>query len=295
MLDKNVKVITMSGEKNQAILPILRSVYQDLTKSEQRIAGYIMENAAKIMEQTIPELAANTKSSEITISRFCKKLGFSGLQGLKIALAAELSTAGEMEFREIGEKDTDEQVAAKVFQNIMDGLQDTLKILDFQQVAKAVQVLQGARRVAVYGFGNSATVCKDIETRFMRFGMAIQAYEDMSQQLTSASLLTDADVVIAVSHTGATIKLLEAVRVAKRAGARVIVITSYAQSNLAKLGDVVLTGMGREVHYSSESVASRLIHMAISDVLYTALARSNPQSYHENIAKMRSVIAETRE
>ena len=285
----------MNGEKNQAVLPILRSVYQDLTKSEQRIASYIMENAARIMEQTIPELAGNTKSSEITISRFCKKLGFSGLQALKIALAAELSNAGEMEFREIGDKDTDEQVAAKVFQNIMDGLQDTLKILDFQQVAKAVKVLQGARRVAVYGYGNSATVCQDIETRFMRFGMVIQAYADMSQQLTSASLLTKEDVVIAVSHTGATIKLLEAVRVAKRAGATVIVITSYAQSNLAKLGDVVLTGMGREVHYSSESVASRLIHMAITDVLYTAMARSNPESYHDNIAKMRSVIADTRE
>lgn len=285
----------MTGEKNQAILPILRSVYQDLTKSEQRIASYIMENAVRIMEQTIPELAGNTKSSEITISRFCKKLGFSGLQALKIALAAELSNAGEMEFREIGDKDTEEQVAAKVFQNIMDGLQDTLKILDFQQVAKAVQVLQKARRVAVYGYGNSATVCQDIETRFMRFGMVIQAYADMSQQLTSASLLTKEDVVIAVSHTGATIKLLEAVRVAKRAGAAVIVITSYAQSNLAKLGDVVLTGMGREVHYSSESVASRLIHMAITDVLYTAMARSNPESYHDNIAKMRSVIADTRE
>ena len=282
----------MNGEKNQAVLP---SVYQDLTKSEQRIASYIMKNAARIMEQTIPELAGNTKSSEITISRFCKKLGFSGLQALKIALAAELSNAGDMEFREIGDKDTDEQVAAKVFQNIMDGLQDTLKILDFQQVAKAVQVLQGARRVAVYGYGNSATVCQDIETRFMRFGMVIQAYADMSQQLTSASLLTKEDVVIAVSHTGATIKLLEAVRVAKRAGASVIVITSYAQSNLAKLGDVVLTGMGREVHYSSESVASRLIHMAITDVLYTAMARSNPESYHDNIAKMRSVIADTRE
>lgn len=285
----------MTGEKNQAVLPILRSVYQDLTKSEQRIASYIMENTARIMEQTIPELAGNTKSSEITISRFCKKLGFSGLQALKIALAAELSNAGEMEFREIGDKDTEEQVAAKVFQNIMDGLQDTLKILDFQQVAKAVQVLQKARRVAVYGYGNSATVCQDIETRFMRFGMVIQAYADMSQQLTSASLLTKEDVVIAVSHTGATIKLLEAVRVAKRAGAAVIVITSYAQSNLAKLGDVVLTGMGREVHYSSESVASRLIHMAITDVLYTAMARSNPESYHDNIAKMRSVIADTRE
>ncbi len=276
-------------------LPILRSVYQDLTKSEQRIADYIMENAEKIMEQTIPELAHNTGSSEITVSRFCKKLGFSGFQALKIALVTELTAAGREDFQEINEKDSDQQVAAKVFQNIMDGLEDTLKILDFGEISRAVEALLGARRVAVYGFGNSATVCRDIETRFLRFGMAVQAYSDMSQQLTSASILTPEDVVIAISHTGATLKLLESVRVAKEAGATVIAITSYAQSNLAKLGDIVLTGMGREVHYSSESAASRLIHMAIADVLYTGIARRQPQQYHDNIAKMRSVISTTRE
>lgn len=276
-------------------LPILRSVYQDLTKSEQRIADYIMENAEKIMEQTIPELAHNTGSSEITVSRFCKKLGFSGFQALKIALVTELTAAGREDFQEINEKDSDQQVAAKVFQNIMDGLEDTLKILDFGEISRAVDALLGARRVAVYGFGNSATVCRDIETRFLRFGMAVQAYSDMSQQLTSASILTLEDVVIAISHTGATLKLLESVRVAKEAGATVIAITSYAQSNLAKLGDIVLTGMGREVHYSSESAASRLIHMAIADVLYTGIARRQPQQYHDNIAKMRSVISTTRE
>ncbi|MBQ1809182.1 MAG: MurR/RpiR family transcriptional regulator, partial [Selenomonas sp.] len=65
------------------ILPILRSVYDDLTKSEKKIAQYISVHAPDIMGQTVAELARNTDSSEITISRFCKKLGFSGLQGLK--------------------------------------------------------------------------------------------------------------------------------------------------------------------------------------------------------------------
>ena len=285
----------MAGEESKTVLPILRSVYGDLTRSEQRIADYIMDNAEKIMEQTIPELAKNTGSSEITVSRFCKKLGFSGLQGLKIALAAELSAASGKSFQEINLSDSVETVTAKVFQNIVDGLQDTLKILDYREVEEAVDALSQARRVAVYGFGNSANVCRDIETRFMRFGISVQAYSDISQQVTSASLLTKDDVVIAVSHTGATLKLLESVRIAKAAGARIIVITSYAQSSLARLGDIVLTGMGREVHYSSESAASRLIHIAIADVLYTRLAMRNPEGYHANIAKMRKVIATTRE
>lgn len=283
----------MAEEKIQ--LPILRSVYQDLTKSEQRIADYITNHADEIMDKTIPELAKNTNSAEITISRFCKKLGFSGLQGLKIALAAELSSAGDVRFQEIQRGDSYEQVAGKVFGNISEGLQDTLKILDYGAVDKAIAVLSKARRVAVYGFGNSATVCRDIETRFLRFGMLVQAYDDVSQQLTSASLLTRQDAVIAVSHSGSTLNLLKTVEVAKKSGAQIIVITSYAQSNLAKLGDIVLTGMGREVHYRSEAVASRLIHMAITDVLYTGIAMGQPEKYRDNISKMRSAISSTRE
>lgn len=276
-------------------LPILRSAYRGLTRSERRIADYIIENADKIMEQTISEIAANTESSEITVSRFCKKLGFSGLQSLKIALAAELSAAGsDINYQDISQQDNYETIANKVFQNIADGLQDTLKLLDYQSVEAAVDAILRARRVAVYGFGNSATVCKDIETRFLRFGMVVQAYADSHQQVTSASLLTSDDVVIAVSHTGVTLELLDSVRIAQKCGAKIIAITSYAQSTLAKLADIILNGMGREVHYRSEAVASRLIHMAITDVLYTGIAMRMPEKYKDNISKMREVIAEKR-
>ena len=52
--------------------------------------------------------------------------------------------------------------------------------------------------------------------------------------------------------------------------------------------------MGREIRYQSESVASRLIHMAIVDLLYMGVAMANPAVYRENIRKMRKVIAEKR-
>ena len=272
-------------------LPVMRGSYAHMTRTEKRIADYVSAHVSEVMDQTISELAAAVGSSEITISRFCKKLGFSGLQSFKIALAAELYTQTETVYQDIDAADTTEKVVQKVFRNIMDGLQDTLKLLDYAAIERAALLIRSARRIVVYGFGNSATVCRDIETRFLRFGMVVQAYSDAHQQATSASLLTAKDAVIAVSHTGATLELLDTVRMARAAGAAVIVITSHAHSPLAKLGDVVLHGMGREVHYSSEAVSSRLIHMAITDALYTVIAMQSPKEYRRNLQKMREGLA----
>ena len=59
-------------------LPILRSRYKNLTKSEQKIADYILKYPKEVMGMTISELAENAGSAEITVSRFCHKLmGFS--------------------------------------------------------------------------------------------------------------------------------------------------------------------------------------------------------------------------
>lgn len=263
--------------ENEVRVPILTSAYSGLTKGEKVIADYIMENISTVMEQTISDLAANTGKSEITVSRFCKKLGYSGLQSLKIALAADVAMADESDYGNIEPDDTYEIVAKKLFKNIEEGLNDTIKLLDYDAVERAVNRLLTAKRVAVYGFGTSATVCGDIETRFLRFGIPVQAYPDKHQQLVSASLLTEEDVVIVVSHSGATLELLESVRIAKSNGATIIVLTSYAKSPLVKLADIVLHGIGREANYISEAVSSRLIHMAITDVLYAGLARRMPE------------------
>ena len=275
-------------EKAIQQFPVLRSAYGGLTKSERRIADYIVAAPEEIMEQTISDIANATESSEITVSRFCKKLGFSGLQELKLNLIAGMSAAENKEFHDIRSGDRCSVVASKMFQNISDGLQDTLALLDYDAVD------DGARRVAVFGFGNSATVCRDIATRYLRLGLAIQAYADSHMQVTSAALLSPADAVIAVSHSGASQELLQSVQVAKDSGASVVVITSHAKSPLAKLADVCLCGMGREVRYSSEAGASRLIHMAIGDVLYTRIAMADAELFQDNMQKMRREITKKR-
>ena len=56
--------------------------------------------------------------------------------------------------------------------------------------------------------------------------------------------MTADDVVIAVSHSGASKELLQSVQAARENGAKVIVITSHGQSPLAALADICLCGWG---------------------------------------------------
>ena len=55
-----------------------------------------------------------------------------------------------------------------------------------------------------------------------------------------------------------------------------------------------LHGMGREVNYSTEAGASRLIHMAIGDVLYTRIAMADPALFESNMTRMRHEISKKR-
>ena len=113
-------------------------------------------------------------------------------------------------------------------------------------------------------------------------------------QVTSAALLDENDAVLAVSHSGLSKDLIHSVETAKERGATIIVITSHIHSPLAKLADICLHGMGREVNYSTEAGASRLIHMAIGDVLYTRIAMADPALFESNMTRMRHEISKKR-
>lgn len=282
-------------EKNEnalsSCLPRIRSGFNDLTKTEQKTATYILDNPSEVIHMTITELAEAAKNAEATVFRLCKKLGFSGYQELKIALAGDLYTPLESVYKEVDPTDSTRTMISKIFLGINEGLQDTLKIIDEQAVEQAIVAISKARRIDVYASGGSAVIASDIEHRFMRFGIPVRAYSDPHLQIASATLLEPGDLVIGVSHTGANIDVLDAVKMAKGNGVTTIAITSYIRSPLSQLADIALHGMGREINYRSEAMASRLVHLAIVDVLYIGTLLGQQEKMIENMNKVRKAIA----
>lgn len=273
-------------------LPRIRSGFNDLTRTEQKTAAYILENPSEVIHMTITELAEAANNAEATVFRLCKKLGFSGYQELKIALAGDLYTPLESVYKEVGPADSVRTMANKIFLGINESLQDTLKIIDEDAIEKAIQAITATRRIDVYGSGGSAVIAFDIEHRFMRFGISVRAYSDPHLQITSAALLQPGDLVIAVSHTGANRDILDAVTLAKKNQVTTIAITSYIRSPLSQMTDIALHGMGREITYRSEAMASRLVHLAIVDILYIGSLLRQQDKLIENMNKIHKSIAQ---
>ena len=110
----------MENFQQTTCLPLLRSSYNGLTTSEQKLADYILKNPADVMHMTMSELADATSSADATVFRFCHKLGFSGFQGMKQALAGDLFSPAESLSQEVNADDTPRDITRKVFQDMID-------------------------------------------------------------------------------------------------------------------------------------------------------------------------------
>lgn len=272
-------------------LPRLRGISNILTKAEEKVAEYILANPADVIHMSITELADASGSAEATVFRLCQKAGYKGYQSFKIALAGDIYTPLQSVNKEVDPSDSLGTIAGKLFHSINETLQDTLKVIDEDQLKQAVDVIAEAQRIDAYGSGGSAVIAADFEHRFMRFGIPVRAYGDPHMQITAAALLQPGDVVIAISHTGANRDLLDSVRMAKESGAKIIVITSYTKSPLSKLADITLCGAAKETQYRSESMASRFAHLAIGDVLYVGVMLRHQEQIVKNMQKIRQAIA----
>jgi len=287
--------MTTQETKQNTCLALIHNMFKLLTKSELKLAEYIISNPSEVIHMTITQLAEITGTAEATISRFCKKkLGFPGFQSLKIALASDLYEPFESIYNEVNSDDPIDIIANKVFQNINEALHDTLKIINAESLDRAITAILAARRIEVYGTGGSAPIAADVEHRFSRFGIPVRAYADQDMQVASASLLHPGDVVIAISHTGSNQSVMESIKIAKENGATIIAITSYIRSPISQISDIVLSGMAKEINYRSEAMSSRLIHLAFVDVLYVGAMVRQPERITSNMQKIRNAIAKRR-
>jgi DNA-binding MurR/RpiR family transcriptional regulator len=79
------------GELLEAkILRQLREGYDALTKTEKKLATYVLSRPHCLLLETASTMAANIGASPMTVGRFLRKLGFDGLSDMRHSLKADL-------------------------------------------------------------------------------------------------------------------------------------------------------------------------------------------------------------
>ena len=90
--------------------------------------------------------------------------------------------------------------------------------------------------------------------------------------------MTPEDVVLFVSYSGATRDMLETLRTAKAAGAKIILLTHYEDSPGAKLADVVLLCGAQESPLDSGNIPIKVALLYVAEVLVLRYTMDDPQN-----------------
>ena len=144
--------------------------------------------------------------------------------------------------------------------------------LDGKAVAGSIDALCRARRIVVIGNGNSGAIALDAQHKLLRIGLNVSAYTDEHMQMIAVVSMTKDDVLIAISHSGSSRDVAEAMQVAKENGATVISITNNGISPVSKLADIRLYTYSQETKYRTYAISSRMAELTIIDTLYTGVS-----------------------
>ncbi len=205
----------------------LRSLSGDLTKSEAIIAQWLTLNEATLGLETGASVAAKTGVSEITVSRFLKRAGFKGLQGLKEDLQAELVHAhispGERYFRLL------EGEIGAILKRDAEAVLTLAQEVDKPVWPLAIDAIASADEVFVVGFQTVRGIAEDFTRRLsiVRGSVRFLSPHDggLVEWIPSFRRADEKRCLVMVDMAPYAREALPIVQAARRLGIAVVVVT----------------------------------------------------------------------
>ncbi len=258
---------------NDDIFDKLIQTYNALTRSETKLADYILRHKHEIRFRSISELAAACDVSEATVSRFCHSVGCSSFNEFKLLTVQAISVSDPVMvdtdlYSTIQASDSIDTKCRKLYNVGTNALQNTLEDLEPQTIAEVVQVLSDSTRVFCFGQGNSSIVAEDAWGRFSCVSPKFHFISNANLQATTVKLLGEGDVVLYFSFSGAVRELIEIGQLMRGSGAKLILVTRFPNSPGAAFADLLLTCGANEAPRQQGSIAAKIGQLFIVDILF---------------------------
>ena len=279
-----------------ALAAKVRTLAPSMTRSMQRVAEAVAGDPAGCAALTVTGLAELTGTSEATVVRTARLLGYPGYRDLRLALAGlaaqQQSGRAPAITPDIAVDDPIADVVAKLAYDEQQTLADTAAGLDTVQLGAAVAALAAARRTDVYGIGASGLVAQDLTQKMLRIGLIAHAPGDTHLAVTNAVQLRAGDVALAITHSGSTGDVIEPLRVAFERGATTIAVTGRPDGPVTQYADHVLTtSTARESELRPAAMSSRTSQLLVVDCLFVGVAQRTYESAAPALAASYEALA----
>ena len=244
-------------------------------KTERKIAAYLLGNFDKSLHSTLLELADGIGVSDASIVRFCKSIGYTGFQEYKINAAMQCVPEPRLYNPSLSVDDSPAELCNKIFAIESSALEQTKQELDIKVMNEVADLLINAKRINLVGTGGSAISARDFQHKLLKIGVRAELQEDKDLQLMSASLLTENDVLFAISHSGSNLHVAETIDLAKKQNAKVVTLRMKSKNVVVEKADYPLYVVSEKTIFESESFSARLAQLAMLDCLVALMAFKN--------------------
>ena len=279
-------------QETRSVLGAICSSYDTFFEAEKKIADYMMENKAAVVDMTVGELARASGTSDATVSRFCRRCGFKGFHNLKLTLAREV-LEDEQKDQSVS-NDIDRGDIRQSLQNILANkvaeLTETVNMMDADNLEQILRRLENARMVQLAAVGNTIPVAMDGAFKLNQLGIPAGAGEIWEAQAAYTFNLGPEDVVLIISNSGSSRRLQSLAQGARENRSTVIVITNNPDSPLARISDYRIVTATREKLLTEEFWFSRVTATAVMEILYLLLLNSKKDAV-EHIRRHEKVIS----
>ncbi|MBU4536320.1 MAG: 6-phospho-3-hexuloisomerase [Euryarchaeota archaeon] len=123
---------------------------------------------------------------------------------------------------------------------ILDNVKNVSDKLDPENIGEMNNILRSSKNVFLMGLGRSGLVARAFAMRLMHLGISVYVVGE-----TTTPAIGSEDCLLAISGSGETITIISAATMAKKRHAKIIAVTSYVDSTLGKMADLVVHIKGR--------------------------------------------------
>ncbi len=217
-----------------------------MSPAEQRVTRYFQENREEVLIASAAALAVKAKTSDATIVRATRALGFSGLADLRRTLAVELRNSlspADRLTRTLDQVGGNPSTAFDLTLDIhLQSLANLRRSITPSQFKAAVDGIAKARRILIFGIGPSSAIADYFVVQLGRFGLDAASLTNTGLLFADdLQKLREGDLVIILAYGRIYAELAALLDAVKGLALQSILLTDTLAVNLRHRVDMVLS------------------------------------------------------
>lgn len=269
--------------------------YNQFTRTEKKIADYVIRNTDKVLFMSLSDLSAACKVADASVHRFCRRVGVKGYQEFKMKLSLSLTAEEGQERTEsvpVDKSSTVDQMMDGILENHINALKETRRLVNEEEVSRIVWMMEQAKRIFFFGIGDSLLTAQSARNKFLRITNKVSCIQDPHMQAMAASMATEEDLIVFISYSGSTKDNVYVAQIARESGAKIVALTRFLKSPLTEYADALLVCGSNEGPLEGGSMGAKLSQLFIVDILFNEYYRRNKLVSKENNKKTSKAVVE---